>query len=125
MHGFRQRVLVVLATAGIAVTLHSVQTSAWQAPRAAGSVAAPAPQEVFGRYCVACHNQTVHTAGLALDSLDLTNPAPNAEVWEQVIARLHAGSMPPPGNPRPDAATYRAVANSLEREIDRAWEASP
>ena len=31
----------------------------------------------------------------------------NAEVWERVIAKLRAGSMPPPGRPRPDAATYR------------------
>jgi hypothetical protein len=42
-----------------------------------------------------------------------------------VIAKLRAGSMPPPGLPRPDAATYRAAAVSLEREIDRAWVAKP
>ena len=40
--------------------------------------------------------------------------APIAEVWERVIAKLRAGSMPPPGRPRPDAATYRAVASALE-----------
>jgi hypothetical protein len=42
-----------------------------------------------------------------------------------VIARLHAGSMPPPGAPRPDAATARATARALEEEIDRAWSAKP
>ena len=54
-----------------------------------------------------------------------TKPGANAEVWERVIAKLRAGSMPPPGRPRPDAATYRAVASSLETEIDRAWAAHP
>src|SRR5205823_3938670 len=38
---------------------------------------------------------------------------------------LRAGSMPPPGLPRPDPATYRGVASALENEIDRAWAASP
>ena len=52
-------------------------------------------------------------------------PGANPEIWERVIAKLRAGSMPPPGMPRPDAAAYRAVASSLENEIDRAWEASP
>ena len=42
-------------------------------------------------------------------------------MWERVIAKLRAGSMPPAGRPRPDAATYQAVATWLESEIDRAW----
>ncbi len=33
--------------------------------------------------------------------------------------------MPPRGMPRPDQATYRTVASSLEDEIDRAWAANP
>lgn len=80
---------------------------------------------VLDTYCIACHSQKVHTAGLALDTLDVTNPGANAETWERVIAKLRAGSMPPPGRPRPDAATYRAVATSLENEIDRAWTSNP
>ena len=54
-----------------------------------------------------------------LDKLDLTNPGAHAEVLEKVIAKLRAGSMPPPGMPRADDATYRAVASTLENEIDR------
>lgn len=42
-----------------------------------------------------------------------------------MISKLRAGSMPPPGAPRPDAAEYHAVASSLEDEIDRAWAAKP
>ena len=93
----------------------------------AGSGPAPVPavRAVLDTYCITCHNQRLHTAGLALDTLDVTNPGANAEVWEKVIAKLRAGSMPPPGRPRPDAATYRAVASALENDIDRAWAASP
>src|SRR2546421_794821 len=85
--------------------------------------AAANPRTFLDAHCVACHNQKLRTAGLALDSLDVANPEANAGVWERVIARLRAGSMPPPGLPRPDAATYRAAAGTLETEIDRAWAA--
>ena len=92
-----------------------------------GAQAPPAtdPRAFLDTYCIACHNQKLRTAGLAFDSLDVTKPAANAELWERVIARLRAGSMPPPGNPRPNAAAYHAVASSLENQIDRAWAASP
>ena len=116
--------------------------SSWRAPLAslsgvptvgsaddarAGSVATAVPslRAVLDQYCVTCHNQRLRTGGLALDTLDVNNPGANADVWERVIAKLRAGSMPPPGRPRPDAATYHAVASWLETEIDRAWAASP
>jgi hypothetical protein len=67
----------------------------------------------------------MRTAGLALDTVDAANPSANAEIWEKVIARLQQGSMPPPGRPRPDGATYRAIATALENDIDRAWSANP
>ena len=80
---------------------------------------------MLDQYCVTCHNQKLHTAGLALDTLDVTRPGDHAEVWERVIAKLRAGSMPPAGRPRPDAAAYRASASWLETELDRAWAAAP
>jgi mono/diheme cytochrome c family protein len=83
------------------------------------------PRQFFDTYCVACHNQKLRTAGLELDRLDVTNPGENAEMWERVVAKLRAGSMPPPGLPRPDVSTYRAVAASLENSIDAAWAARP
>ncbi|PWU07365.1 MAG: hypothetical protein C5B51_10110, partial [Terriglobia bacterium] len=72
-----------------------------------------------------CHNAKLRTAGLSLDTLDVTQPGSNAEIWERVIGKLRAGSMPPPKMPRADAATYRAVVNTLEEEIDRTWAAHP
>ena len=60
-----------------------------------------------------------------LQGVDAGNPAANAELWERVVAKLRAGSMPPAGSPRPDAATYEALAGRLEAALDRAWAASP
>jgi hypothetical protein len=84
-----------------------------------------APRAMLDKYCITCHNQRSKTAGLELDSADVTTPSSNPELWERVIGKLRAGSMPPPGNPRPDVQTYRAVAIWLENEIDRAWERNP
>jgi hypothetical protein len=83
------------------------------------------PRAFLNTYCVTCHNQKLRTSGLALDGIDAAKPSSNAEVWERVIAKLQAGSMPPPGLPRPDPSVYHALASSLENEIDRAWAANP
>ena len=85
----------------------------------------PDTRAMLDTYCITCHNQRTRTAGLALDTVDVTSPQANPDVWERVITRLRAESMPPAGRPRPDAATYRSVAASLESDIDRAWIANP
>ena len=83
------------------------------------------PAEVLNTYCVVCHNEALNTAGLALDLMDVTEPSANSEVWERVIQKLRTRAMPPSGMPRPDDATYDAVAAWLETDIDRAWAVSP
>ncbi len=99
--------------------LSAAEASASQPPPASSQRAA------LDKYCVGCHNQRLRTGGLALDDVDVARPAENPDVWERVIARLRAGSMPPPGLPRPDRATADAVATWLEADIDRAWAARP
>ncbi len=94
-----------------------------QAP-ADASVSAEASRTVR-RYCVACHNGRLLTAGLALDDIDLTRVGDHAELWENVVRKLRAGLMPPAGRPRPDEATYDRVATWLEAELDAAAAASP
>ena len=96
-----------------------------QSSRAQAPPKAPDPRAFLNTYCITCHNQKLRTSGLALDNVDAAKPSANAEVWERVIAKLQAGSMPPPGLPRPDAAVYHDVASSLENEIDKAWAANP
>ncbi|MBI2187190.1 MAG: DUF1592 domain-containing protein [Acidobacteria bacterium] len=112
----RVSVFVLLVAGWMATALSSVQT----APQQVSSPSAPALRAVLESYCVACHSQKVRTAGLALDTVDVTRPAANADVWEKVITKLRMGTMPPVGRPRPDTAAYDASARWLETEIDRA-----
>ena len=92
---------------------------------AAKPAVAPDLRAALDTYCVACHNQRLKTAGLMLDAVDAGSPHTNPEVFERVIARLRAGSMPPAGRPRPDEATAQSIAAWIESDIDRAWAASP
>src|SRR5689334_2958675 len=109
----------------MAAALSTVQTCAPQSVGAALDAGAPDIKAVLDKYCVTCHSERLHTAGLVLEAIDVTNPATHAELWERVITKLHARSMPPAGLPRPDVAVYEAMAASLEAAIDRAWAANP
>jgi hypothetical protein len=77
------------------------------------------------KYCLGCHNEKRRIGGLSLERVDVANIPAGAELWERVIRKLRTGSMPPAGAPRPDQATYNAVASSLESEIDRDATARP
>jgi hypothetical protein len=79
---------------------------------------APDARATLDRYCITCHNQKRPTADLALDTLDLGNVAANAQTLEKVAARLRSRTMPPAGLPRPERATYDAVAASIEASLD-------
>ena len=80
---------------------------------------------LLDRYCVACHNERLRTADLALDTHDVTRIADAPAVWETVVRKLRAGAMPPLPRPRPDAATYDRFIGWLEAELDRAAAVHP
>ncbi|MGP0070533.1 MAG: DUF1592 domain-containing protein [Bryobacteraceae bacterium] len=87
---------------------------------ASAAFADPSYRAVLDKYCVTCHNQRLKTAGLTLDTMDLGQVPSQAEVWEKVILKLRAGTMPPAGLPRPDAASYSDLTKWLETQIDHA-----
>jgi mono/diheme cytochrome c family protein len=120
--------LIALSAALTSGLLHAAD------PRQASSAKTPAPmpshsvgdqRAVLDQYCVTCHNTRLKTGGLALDSVDVTKPAVNVEVWEKVIRKLTADQMPPPGRPRPDKDHKDALVSWLVTEIDRDAAASP
>lgn len=73
---------------------------------------------VLNEYCVTCHNAKLKTAGLMIDTLDLTHAGDHAAEWEKIARKLRTGEMPPPKMPRPDAATYAKVSSDIENALD-------
>jgi cytochrome c551/c552 len=107
---------VVLA--GFLLTVLAFTTRA-QTPRA------DAPAAVFQQYCVTCHNPRLKTAGLVIDTAELSRVGTHAETWEKVVRKLRSGAMPPASSPRPSKAAYESVATFLETELDRAAAVKP
>ena len=96
-----------------------------QAAAGAQAAAVSADRALIERYCLTCHSDSMRTAGLALESLDVNQVGPHAETWEKVLRKVRAGQMPPVGRPRPDAKTAAAFTASLGTKLDRAADASP
>jgi hypothetical protein len=98
------------------------------------SVATSAHQAAFDKqsfwqtakvYCDTCHFGPKAKAKLNLQALDLNHLDADGATWEKVLRKLRSREMPPVGMPRPDAATYVSLGNSIESERDRLLEAKP
>ena len=114
------------AAAHNAATEHHAAAAQSTAPIVSPATAAAGTVlNTLNAYCVTCHNSRLKTAGLQLDALDVNRVADHAPQWEKVAMKLRTGEMPPPGRPRPDSTTSRAVAAALERELDAAAAAHP
>src|SRR5260221_9594302 len=85
----------------------------------------PGAHVFLKQYCFTCHNAKLRTAGLALDSLDLSDVRRSGETLEKVIRQVWSGSMPPAQAPRPDKATVKAFLTSVESALDSAAAANP
>ena len=94
-------------------------------PAHAQEMRAPQASAAVQKYCATCHSSQIHTADLVLDPAAVAHPQTEAERWEKVIRKLRARSMPPPGAPRPDPATYNALQKFVEAGIDSAAAAHP
>ena len=125
---------------GFALSVLAAGVLAAPPPSAAAEATAPEVAEALDRYCAACHNDRIvngrdtapsmlvsqlRTTGLAVDTLDVERVGQDADAWERVIRKLESRTMPPPGRPRPDDATYDGVIAWLETELDRVAAASP
>ena len=69
-------------------------------------------------YCISCHNDALKTAGLTLEHADIEKVGVDGAIWEKVLRKLKAKTMPPSGMPRPDDATYSRFASYLETSLD-------
>ena len=122
----RTAAIALLCGAVGGAALIEVETTAAESTQApAALISTPALREALDEYCIACHNERLRTADLALDTVDASHPETDPELWERVVAKLRAGSMPPPRRPRPDAATYNVLATALEEALDEGWARAP
>ena len=110
---------VCLAPLGVGSWELGVQREA--ASRGSATTAAELDQSgLLNRYCVSCHNEKTKTGGLALDVVARGSVRDHAPVWEDVLHKLRAGAMPPPGMPRPDQAATARLITTLASELDTA-----
>ena len=122
----RDRIFLSAGLLAIVLVLPaSVLGGAAQPAAQAGAPAATPEQALLDRYCITCHNDRVRTAGLSLDTADLSDVGSDPEVWENVVRKLRGGVMPPVGRPRPEEAEYDRLASWLETELDRVWADHP
>ncbi len=82
-------------------------------------------RQILDKYCVTCHNTRLKTAGLTLDTMDLSQVADHADVWEKVVRKLRVGAMPPLGAAHPDETALHTLVSSLEQTLDEAAALKP
>ena len=120
---------VAIAARAGTVTVSAVPQQEGRVARAAAPAPAPAVNynEVIQTYCGDCHNNELKRGGVSFDTFDMAKAGAtaNADLTERMIRKLQAGMMPPPGNERPDAATYATLIATLEAKTDAAAIARP
>ena len=117
----------VILTIGIALlTMVSAPAGRAQATgRLPSANQAPASAGLLRTYCITCHNDTLKTAGLVLETLDSEGLPIDPAIGEKVLRKLRTDAMPPAGRRRPDLATRTAFVSRLETALDRAAAATP
>ncbi len=68
--------------------------------------------------CVACHNAENLTAGVRVDQLDASLDDKHVRVWEGVLHRVRAGTMPPKGLPQPSAEDREKIVQWVEQGLE-------
>ncbi len=90
-----------------------------------GVEAAAAAHPFLDRYCTACHNQKLRTAGLAFEDLALPGSDEAGDVWERILRKVRSNAMPPPGVPRPPEEVRQDFVRNVEDTLDRQAESHP
>ncbi len=140
---------ITLGTASVCLGLVVALAGQQPAPTTARSVPAPAAQPAVShvtakpaapqataasheeqnglvkRYCAGCHSDRGKAGNLSLASFDMANVGHDSDVAERMIRKMRASMMPPPGMPRPDAASYQKLITSLETTVDTYAKANP
>jgi len=68
--------------------------------------------------CDKCHNTTDWAGGFAFDTLDLSHPGQDPEIWEKAVTKLTGRLMPPAGQKQPSQALVDSFINYLDTRLD-------
>jgi mono/diheme cytochrome c family protein len=121
-----RRLGLIVASALLYTGSGPVRVGAQAQSGPAANAAAASPERRFvTTYCATCHNARLKTAELALDTIDVSDPASNPAVWEKVLQKVRTGVMPPPQVRHPDPAAIASFLGSIEGSLDRAATAHP
>ncbi len=115
--------------AGTVAVLAITSPSVRSAPADTAAQSTPFPEHAVWSawkvYCDSCHTGPKARAGVNLQTLDLASLDKNGKVWEKVLAKLRDHTMPPPGSPMPDEATFQSLIKSITAERDRMADVRP
>ena len=79
----------------------------------------------INQYCLACHNDSLSTADVSFQNLDLSEVANHGALQEKVLSQLRNRRMPPMEMPKPSEAVYNELVSWLESEIDELAATAP
>ncbi|NKB33010.1 MAG: DUF1592 domain-containing protein [Pseudomonadales bacterium] len=79
----------------------------------------------LNQYCLACHNDTLSTADVSFQNIDLSDLEAHGGLPEKVLSQLRNRRMPPMEMPKPSEDVYNEIVNWLETEIDALAAADP
>jgi cytochrome c551/c552 len=125
---FRLRTLVQMKSVsifGLAIFSLAMARGQTAVERTDTTMPLAAQQALVTKYCAGCHNDKLKSGGFSWTKINLAHVDAKAEQTEKAILKLRAGMMPPAGAPRPDAATIKQFATSLENGIDQVAGAHP
>ncbi len=82
--------------------------------------------DVVKKTCAGCHSDTRRQGNLSLTGFALTTAGGTTpDVVEKMINKLRSGMMPPKGRARPAGDTLQVLMETLERNMDSRYVASP
>ncbi len=132
---FARKLASAFVLVSIAIASPLLAAEATGSASVAPSATPPAPAPVFdgpasahallNKYCVLCHSDKLHTAGISLQSLEPVMNGPNAATWEKVLRKVSTGQMPPVGLPRPKPELSAAFTKWITESLDASALAHP
>ncbi len=97
----------LLLTAGVAQGQEAVSSGALQMFT-----------HMIDTHCTECHNTTDWAGGFAFDTLDLSHPGADPQLWEKAITKLTGRLMPPAGQKQPSQLAVDNAIGFLSTSLD-------